>query len=245
MNGRNKVIPYPQERALEDAMFGRGLVPTRIFPLLLPVWEVEVKATVTDGRPYQLIDRYLERGIAEGGLGTRAELAGFFALDVSLVDRAVRVLGAIGHLTEHDGRLALTELGRRSQRDQVCYLIEREDRRKLYFDGFLSRPLTRPYYQASVVTLMSQPEARAATVANAYPRFGMLWTATGFRREALTELANQKIAIVTICRHELRIRRASASSSSICRFTSCAPPTGNGVFIISPTARSVTRPIRN
>ncbi|QWF83012.1 hypothetical protein [Amycolatopsis sp. CA-230715] len=192
MNGRNKVIPYPQERALEDAMFGRGLVPTRIFPLLLPVWEVEVKATVTDGRPYQLIDRYLERGIAEGGLGTRAELAGFFALDVSLVDRAVRVLGAIGHLTEHDGRLALTELGRRSQRDQVCYLIEREDRRKLYFDGFLSRPLTRPYYQASVVTLMSQPEARAATVANAYPRFGMLWTATGFRREALTELANQK-----------------------------------------------------
>ncbi|GAA1989866.1 hypothetical protein [Amycolatopsis minnesotensis] len=187
MSGGRNLMPFPQQRALEDAEFGRGLVPTRIFPLLLPVWQVEVKAAVTEGRPYELIDRYLERGIAEGGLGTTAELAGFFALDAPLVDRALRFLDAIGHITVREGRLSLTELGYRSQRDEVCYVIEREDRRKLYFDGFLSRPLSRPHYDARVVTLLRPHEVNAAT---GYPSFKMLWAATGFRREALAELAS-------------------------------------------------------
>jgi hypothetical protein len=191
VNGRNGLLPYPEERALEDAAFGQGLTPMRVFAVLLPVWQVEVRATTTDGRPYELIDRYLERGIAEAGLGTTAELAAFFALENALVDRALRVLHRIGHLRMVDGRLALTELGVRSQRDGVCYVSRREDRRKLYFDGFRSAPLSRPYYDAGVVTFLAVHEIPAATAKERHRTFRMLHTTHGFRREALAELAGR------------------------------------------------------
>ncbi|MGW3995175.1 hypothetical protein ACWEF6_16940 [Amycolatopsis sp. NPDC004772] len=189
MTGR--LLRYPEERALEDAAFGQGLTPTRIFAILLPVWQVEVRATTTDGRPYELIDRYLERGIAEAGLGTVAELAGFFALDHALVDRALRVLGRIGHLRWVGGRVELTDLGRQSHRDQVCYVARREDRRKLYFDGFRSVPLSRPYYDAGVVTFLAVDEIPAATAKEGARTYRMLHTSHGFRREALAELAGR------------------------------------------------------
>ncbi len=70
MSTPGRLIRYPEERALEDAAFAHGLAPTRIFALLLPVWRVEVKATVTDAEDYALIDRYLERGIASAGLNS-------------------------------------------------------------------------------------------------------------------------------------------------------------------------------
>src|SRR4051812_19990309 len=98
-----RLIRYPEERALEDAVYRVGVRPTRIFALLLPVLCVEIEATVTDGEPYELIDRYLGRAIAEGGLHTTVELADFLALDEVLVDRALRFLTAIGHVTITEG----------------------------------------------------------------------------------------------------------------------------------------------
>jgi hypothetical protein len=186
MSTRTRLIPYPEERALEDAAYARGTVPTRIFSLLLPVWCVEIQATVTDGEDYELIDRYLERGIAEAGLATAAELAAFFALDEVLVARALRFLTAIGHLTEGPGgRITLTELGHRSVRDQVRYVVTRQDRRKLYFDAFGSRPLTRPYYDSRTVTFLPADAIGPATTG----WFRMLHSTRGFRHEALAELA--------------------------------------------------------
>ena len=191
MNGRKNLMRYPEERALEDVAFGQGMTPTHIFAVLLPIWQVEVRATTTDGRPYELIDRYLERGIAEAGLGTTAELAGFFALDDALVDRALRVLHRIGHIQVLGGRLALTDLGVRSQRDRMCYVVRREDRRKLYFDGFRSSPLSRRFYDADVVTFLTVDEIPAATASEGHRTFRMLHTTHGFRPEALAELAGR------------------------------------------------------
>lgn len=183
-NGNGRLIRYPEGRALEDTAYGYGLVPTAIFSILLHVWSVEVEATVTESEPYDLIDRYLERGIAEAGLGTAEELADFFALDVVLVDRALRFLTAVGHVRQDGGRLALTDLGAASVRDGVRYSITLRDRRKLYFDGFGSRPLTRPYYDSRKVTLLTVDEAAAQA-----PKFWMVESRRTFRREALAELA--------------------------------------------------------
>lgn len=188
MTGR-RLIPYPEERALEDVAFGHGIAPVGIHAVLLPVWQVEIAATTTEGHPYELIDRYLERGIAEGALHTVTELADFFGLDHVLVDRAVRFLGAVGHLTAVDGRLALTPLGLRSVRDQLRYVVTREDRRTLYFDAFGSRPLTRPYYDSRTVTML-RGDALAEGTADG-SRFRMLFSSHGFRRTALTELADR------------------------------------------------------
>jgi len=185
-----RLIPYPEQRAVEDVAFAQQAVPTRIFAFLMPVWRVQIKATVTEGEPYDLIDRYLERGIAEGRLRTAGELAEFFALDPVLVDRALRFLGAIGHVTVSGEQLALTDLGDRSVREKVRYVVTRQDRRTLYFDAFASRPLTRSYYDPRAVTLLEPEAADGIARGPDWPRFTPLFSRYSFRMEALTELAH-------------------------------------------------------
>ncbi|MCE6996120.1 hypothetical protein LZG04_15100 [Saccharothrix sp. S26] len=155
MSTKAKLFPYPEQRALEDATFERDIIPLRIHSLLLPVWKVTVQATVVVAEDYDLIDRYLSRGIAEAGLSTTPELAAFFSLEPALVDRALRALEAVGHLGTTDGHWRLTEVGLRSVRDGRRYEVTNEDRRELYFDGFASRPLPKVCYDPRKVTLLS------------------------------------------------------------------------------------------
>lgn len=184
MKPGDKLIKYPPERALEDAVYGHGLAPTRLFRILLPIWSVEIQADVTEGEPYALIDRFLERGIAEAGLTSRDDLADFFGLDPVVVERALRFLAAIGHLAEADGALALTGLGVRSLSDGRRYEVTRQDRRKLYFDAFGSRPLIREYYDGDDVTFLPGPSSDD-------DRFVPMqsFELAGFRQEALANLA--------------------------------------------------------
>lgn len=186
-----RLIRYPELRALEDAAYGDGVVPTQIFALLLPIWCVEVRATVTEAEDYELIDRYLEKAIAEAGLHTVAELAGFFGLDRVVVDRALRFLTAIEHVAVGGDRFTLTELGKRSVCDQKSYRVTVNDRRKLYFDGYGSRPLTRPYYDSGAVTFL-EPADLSTVSGRDGPSFTALANMSGgFRHEALAELATR------------------------------------------------------
>lgn len=143
-----RLMSFPEERVLEDAAFCQGIVPTRLYALLLPVWQVEIRADVTEGEDFFLIDRFLERGLRHGALHTVDELATFFALDHALVAQAVRFLTAIGHLREESGgRLSLTPLGQRSVDDDIRYVVTRQDRRKLYFEALSCTPLTQAHYE--------------------------------------------------------------------------------------------------
>lgn len=186
-----RLIRDREDRVLEDAAYAQHVVPTRIFHWLLPVWRVEVRSTVTDGEPYELIDRYLERGIEQAGLGTVTELADFFCVDEVLVDRAVRFLHAIGHVTMSGGQLCLTQLGRDSVRDNTRYVVTRQDRRTLYFDAFGSRPLPRAYYETRTVTILGADAAASVADGRDGPRFTMLYCRYGFRDRVLTDLARR------------------------------------------------------
>ncbi|GAA0366073.1 hypothetical protein NE235_02490 [Actinoallomurus spadix] len=177
----DRLIRYGEDRALEHVAYVLGRTPTRIVRLLLPVHRVEVEATVTEGRPYALIDRFLEHGIAQGRLRSVAELADFLFLDPNLVDRAIRFLTAIGHVQEAGGVLSLTELGYRSVRDDKRYERVERDRRALYFDGFGSRPLSRQYYGSGRVTFLS--------LADHHDRFAPVLSFESFTPKALTDLA--------------------------------------------------------
>jgi hypothetical protein len=177
----DRLIRYGEHRALEHAAYALGRTPTRIVKLLLSVHRVEVQATVTEARPYALIDRYLEHGIAEGRLQSVAELADFFFLDPNLVDRAIRFLAAIGHVRETGGVLSLTDLGYQSVRDGKRYEVVQQDRRALYFDGFGSRPLSRRYYGSGRVTFLSSTDHHGW--------FTPVSSLRSFRPAALTDLA--------------------------------------------------------
>ncbi|MFI2031294.1 hypothetical protein [Streptomyces buecherae] len=187
-----RLMNFPEERALEDAAFGQGIVPTRLYGLLLPVWQVEIRADITEGEDFFLIDRFLERGLRHGALHTVEELAAFFALDRALVAQAVRALTAIGHLRESGGRLSLTDLGRRSVDDDIRYVVTHQDRRRLYFEALTCAPLTRAHYDEDVVTLLSGDELAAATRNDRYPRFTPLPVHRGFDPDALSRLTALK-----------------------------------------------------
>ncbi|WP_412541788.1 hypothetical protein R8Z50_04340 [Longispora sp. K20-0274] len=138
-------ILYPAYRAVEVAAAVPGARPLRILSMLLPVWRVEVATTVREAQPYEVFDRFLERGIDQAGLDTVASLALFFGVEASLVERAVAFLTTIGHLTLADDRVSLTALGRRSVRDGCRYVVK-EDRTILYFDCLSGGPLPRSHY---------------------------------------------------------------------------------------------------
>ncbi|MEU1627097.1 hypothetical protein ABZ746_17605 [Streptomyces sp. NPDC020096] len=186
-----RLMPFPEERVLEDAAFGQGIVPTRLHALLLPVWQVEIRADITEGEDFFLIDRFLECGLRHGALHTIDELSAFFALDRALVAQAVRVLTAIGHLHESAGRLSLTPLGQRSVDDDIRYVITRQDRRKLYFEALSCTPLTRVHYDEEVVTLLSGDELDRALRSDRYPRFTPIHVTSGFDRAALDRLTSR------------------------------------------------------
>ncbi|MGX1759288.1 hypothetical protein ACWIG5_20615 [Streptomyces lydicus] len=183
-----RLMPFPQERVLEDAAFGQGIAPTRLYALLLPVWEVEIRADITVGEDFYLIDRFLERGLRHGALHTVDELTAFFALDRALVAQAVRFLAAIGHVQESSGRLSLTPLGQRSVDDDIRYVVTRQDRRKLYFEALSCSPLTQAHYDEDVVTLLSGEGMGRASRDGHHPRFTPIHVTSGFDRAALHRL---------------------------------------------------------
>ncbi|MPZ83877.1 MAG: hypothetical protein GEV28_27185 [Actinophytocola sp.] len=186
----NRTAPFsfPEQRVLEDAAFARGVVPTRIFALLLPVWSVTIQADITEAEDYELIDRFLARGIAEGGLRTTAELAAFYALEPELVDRALRALVAIQHLVPSGDGWELTPIGLASVRDRKKYIVTREDRRMLYFAAFGSQPLARQYYDTRKITLI--PAARTDEIrSGGGPLFHVLFPTRGLDGRALEALA--------------------------------------------------------
>ncbi|MEN3615798.1 hypothetical protein AAH979_40690 [Plantactinospora sp. ZYX-F-223] len=110
---------------------------------------MEISATVREAQPYEVFDQYLSRAIAEAELRDAPSLAGFLGVETALVERGLRFLTTIGHLRRDVGTLTLTELGHRSVQEGFRY-VEKEDRQRLYLDGFTSTPLPRTHYSGSV-----------------------------------------------------------------------------------------------
>jgi hypothetical protein len=151
------VAHVPICRVLERVISRPGTEPLRIFPILLPMWRVEIRATILDAQPYEVFDRYLSHAIASAGLAEPARLAAFFGVETALVARALQFLESVGHLRREGLRVVLTPLGRRSASDGCRYVVK-EDRQQLYFDGFICRPLPRTHYSDAV--WCEEPELR-------------------------------------------------------------------------------------
>ncbi len=166
------LVKYPEQRAVEDVAFGHGLIPTRLCRVLLPVWRVDVQATIYDSEPYELIDRYLEKAIACGALGSEQEIADFYGLDAAVTGSAARFLASIGHLTrDGNGRLGLSPIGLWSVQEDKRYIQALEDRRHLYFDGFTCHPLARPFYDDRAVTFLGGAQLAEALADTAWDAF--------------------------------------------------------------------------
>jgi hypothetical protein len=132
-----------------------GVRPLRIVPLLMPMWGVEVTATVRETQQYDVLDRYLSRSVAEAGLTRTDELADFLGVEPALVARAVRHLAGIGHLVRDGEKMTLTPLGRQSVADGRRYQLATGRRMLLRFDGFTGSPV--PYTSVTGSVWLNEP----------------------------------------------------------------------------------------
>jgi hypothetical protein len=157
MNGDRtgeRFLDLPLVRVIEHAVALPGVTANRYFSVLWPLWQVEVAAVAYDEQPYDLIDRFVVRAVAEGHLTRPQDIAGFLGVSLDLVSRCARFLELIGHLTSIDDQLRLTDLGAASHQRGVR-LVRRESRQTILFESFTAQPLSREYYRGSFRVLSS------------------------------------------------------------------------------------------
>jgi hypothetical protein len=177
-------ILYPAQRAVEHATAIPGICPVRFFRVLWPLWQVETTGNVLDEQSYDFLDRFLVRGVLEAGWSSGDELARFYGMPRSLVDRCLAFLVRIGHVELDGGLVGLTDLGIRSAREEVR-LVRNESRQRFRVERFTHRPLPRRYYHESVHVL---PTPAVGDGASGRGWFQPLFAATPFRPEVVEEL---------------------------------------------------------
>src|SRR6185312_4285850 len=153
-NNHHVLLIHSLQRIIEHIQQKPDLFPVRVFPVYFPIWTVEIEARQKSKQDYWLIDKYIERSILQADLHTIGELAAFLGIEQRLVEKAVNLLSAIGHITETNGRLYLTPLGIESQNDQHRYVLL-ETHRFLYIDRFLAKPLLSGHYDSYNMQFLS------------------------------------------------------------------------------------------
>jgi hypothetical protein len=149
---------YHPRRALEHMQTVQGIKPVRVFAILFPLWDVETTAVQEEKRPYELLERYVERGMDEGQLHTVEELTSFFGLQREMVEKILLFLETIGHVKHSGMYWELTPLGYKSVREQEKY-VEQEKHVRFYFDAYTSKPLRKEHYDGRKVHIFSLDEA--------------------------------------------------------------------------------------
>jgi DNA-binding MarR family transcriptional regulator len=187
----NAPLPiYDSRRAIEhlQKMQEQNLLPIRLFALLFPLWSVETTAVQEEMQSYELIERYIERAIDEAELHTVSDLAHFLGLQQVMIEKILRFLEAIGHVTKSHTFYDLTPLGKRSIHERKKY-VPQEKRVKFYFDGYTSRPLRKEHYNAKKVHILSELEAAEVLQRKTWGyRFQRFFSMAGWQQNALQEL---------------------------------------------------------
>jgi hypothetical protein len=178
---------YRPQRALEHIQTLSEFKPVRFFAVLFPLWSAETTATQEEGRPYDLLEEYIERGIEQGQWRTAQELAHFFHLNTRLVEKVLSFLETIGHVTCTNKQWFLTARGQRSLRENIRYVPQQASYR-LYFDSFCSKPLLREHYGKGLQILSSQEAALVARRARGGYQFRRLMSLQQWDATAITRL---------------------------------------------------------
>ncbi|MEO6890107.1 MAG: hypothetical protein ABI456_12200 [Ktedonobacteraceae bacterium] len=179
---------YDPRRALEHIQTLQGVVPVRLFAILFPLWDIETTARQEEGRPYELMEKYVERGIDEGQLHTVEELTAFFGLQDAIIQKILLFLKTIGHVTQQGTCWDLTALGHKSVRGGTKY-VSQEKHVRFYFDAYTSQPLRKEHYEGKKVRIFSPEEAAEIIHMKTWGyRFHLVISMHAWRATSLREL---------------------------------------------------------
>lgn len=179
---------YDPRRVIEHLQTLQGVMPVRLFAILFPLWDVETTAMQREGRPYELLEKYIERGIHEGQLHTVEALVDFFGLEAEMVKKILHFLETIGHVHRNGTYWEITSLGNKSISDGTKY-VSKEKRVRFYFDAFTSMPLRKEHYAKKSVHILSPDEADDVTYLKTWGyRFQRVFATQAWRTASLKEL---------------------------------------------------------
>jgi hypothetical protein len=163
---------------------------------------VEVTGRQEQSRPYELIEQYIERSIAEGELYSIQELADFLGLDTRLVEKILFFLETIGHVTRTNSTWNLTDLGKKSILAGKK-IIPKETRQKLYFDAFYLQPLLREHYGNNLQILSEREADGAAQLYRGGYQFQRLTSFQGWNEAAIQRLERRSDRALYNLREEI------------------------------------------
>ncbi|MCL4301651.1 MAG: hypothetical protein KJ077_38475 [Anaerolineae bacterium] len=142
---RRRVI-YHYRHALETVAEETDLFPRRLFTVMFPLYQVNVRGHERRAENYEELEWFFMRAIGYAQVQSVRALQDFYGLDEQSVRYIVEVLKTIGHLTEAgNGHLTLTLLGQESLAAERRYEAY-ESRQVLYFDAFTCHPLPETHY---------------------------------------------------------------------------------------------------
>lgn len=139
-------------RIVETVQKQADVVPIQQFKVLFPIWEVQITGNQRESQDYGLLERFIERGIGQGGLHSAKDLEKFFKIPEHMLGKTLAYLRSVNHLADGpNGTLHLTPLGQDSLRDEVFYR-SLETHRTFYLEGYHSHPLLREHYDLTFLT---------------------------------------------------------------------------------------------
>ncbi|HXM55992.1 MAG TPA: hypothetical protein VOB72_11435 [Candidatus Dormibacteraeota bacterium] len=143
---------------------------------------METTAEVREEQTYDLIDRFVVRGMREAALASLDDLSEFLGLPRSVAERCLDFLVRIGHVERDHDVVRLTDLGADSATKDIRF-VRSESHQRLYVERFTHQPLPQPYYNP-LVTVLSTPGGGAERRG-----FKPLFSTEAFRPQFVDELA--------------------------------------------------------
>ena len=145
------------------------ITPLRLFKVFYPLYSISVRGTHYDVKSFEFIEQYIESYLYACKTATAQELADFFGLRLSMIEKILHVLVAIKHVSfEHD-HYELAQLGQKSLEQGKKRLRDDQWGQKLLFDAYFLNPLPRTHSSESKMHILSKHEA--LTIANASQRY--------------------------------------------------------------------------
>lgn len=166
---RNQEPLYNINKTLQKVQEISDVTPLRLFKVLYPLYSISIRGTHYRSEEFEFIEKYIEEYLQACKTATAQELADFFGLRLSMVEKILRVLIAIKHVSFVQDHYELAQLGRESLSEQRKRIGDDQWGQKLLFDAYFLRPLPGILSSESKMRVLSISEAWS--IANVFYRY--------------------------------------------------------------------------
>lgn len=166
---RNQEPLYNVNKTIRKVQEIADITPLRLFKVFYPLYSISIAGTHYTVQPFEFIEKYIESYLEACKTATAQELADFFGLRLSMVEKILHVLIAIKHIIYKHDHYELAQLGKESLDENQKRIGDNQWGQKLLFDAYFLEPLPRALSSESKMHIKDQYEVW--TIANTAYRY--------------------------------------------------------------------------